>query len=303
MLRLDPSQLAPEVASLLLLRGAELPPLQWSAKPVRLAKEMLNGLGDDTKLLGCASVASQPMAAAVRALLYLWNGHLADCATWGRTAPPQERIYLDALAARHAGQPDNSKTLYTQLGAHVILSVLHQQSGELIGLGVDPLLARFKGILVQAGEWEPYMFIDLYEQARAGKLSQATEQIIRQLQSLEYELLFTHCYEAARGMPLPARPAATAPPRRKPALAPARRPARKPQDDILPAARAKTPAPPPKCPAVALPKDCVGIMCPKCGETNVVPDNARGRGHVCRKCQAQFLVPPKKAPVPAARST
>ncbi|UCE60738.1 MAG: hypothetical protein JSU63_03100 [Phycisphaerales bacterium] len=50
MIDLDVSQLAPDIANLLMLRGADLPPLEWHCKPVQAAKDMLDRITDDTAL-------------------------------------------------------------------------------------------------------------------------------------------------------------------------------------------------------------------------------------------------------------
>ena len=102
MIDLDTAQVAPDVANLLMLRGADLPPFQWQKKPNPAAKEMLDRITEDTALLRQESLADEGMSAAVRALLYLWNGWLVECSMYAQAAPDKERIFLSALCDLNA---------------------------------------------------------------------------------------------------------------------------------------------------------------------------------------------------------
>jgi hypothetical protein len=61
------------------------------------------------------------------------------------------------------------------------------------------VLARLRQILGESKTWESFLFVDAYELARTGKMKDAGVQMVRQLQCLEFELLFRHCCETALG--------------------------------------------------------------------------------------------------------
>ncbi len=71
MIKLDPAQLPPRVTAAVLARGTDLPSLEWHKHPNRAARTALDAIPNDTELLGRESLTNVPMAAAVRALLYL----------------------------------------------------------------------------------------------------------------------------------------------------------------------------------------------------------------------------------------
>ena len=48
-----------------------------------------------------------------------------------------------------------------------------------------------------AGRWDPFAFIDQCEQQRGTGTEQ--EQVLRQVQRIEWDLLFSHCYRLAVG--------------------------------------------------------------------------------------------------------
>ena len=294
MLKLDLSRMPPEMAGVLLLRGAELPPVSWSDRPNRAGRTQLSAVRTEEDLLKCKVLVDAGMAGAVRALLYLWHGWLEECERSAQAVPARERSYLTALRARHAGQTTEAKLALAEVTGHDIHPELLTYALEVIGLGVDPILKRFKDTLTMASEWEPFLFVDLCEQGRLGSLCNATEQIVRRLQAMEFELLLAHCYAAATGRRLAERSEERVEPR------PRRREPTRPKTPPAPAPKAETPAKPaaaapPPPPKPRLPADRIGVQCPKCAEANIVPAAARGRPHTCVKCAAAFLIPAKKA--------
>lgn len=306
MIDLDTQRFPADIANLLLLRGADLPSLQWQLRPNQSAKEMLDKLPDDADLFRRKSLPDEGMCAGVRALLYLWNGWPTECRMFAQAAPEPERLYLDSIMERHAGHPHESKAILQQLEDHPIHPRLMSYTLEVIGLGSDPALNRLKQMLELGETWEPFSFIDLFEQVRAGKVCNSTEQIVHGIQCREFELLFVHCYEAGTGEQIPEAPAAEAPERRKPkpatkARSPRPRPPEKPKEPAKGAAKdspvgARTGLLPQKGPRV-------GTRCPKCTHMVILPVSRRGTKERCPKCQTAFLIPGKPPAKPVATST
>ncbi len=202
MIKLDTSQIPPRVAAVLMQRGAQLPPIQWHINPNQSGKRYLDESTDDKTLLGCDPLADDEMAAAVRALLFFWNGWPAESVMHAHLAPDKERGYIDALIKRQAGDSAASKDLLQKISEHPIYKPLGDYATEEIGLSVAPGLKRLREVIAFGELWEPYAYADVYEQARAGQLDPAGERVVRSLQCREFELLFAYCLEAATGRKL-----------------------------------------------------------------------------------------------------
>ncbi len=310
MIELQPSQLASEVSALLLSSGAEIPSLQWHLRPKQFTKSTLDTI-DDAKLFDRETLADEGMVAAVRALLYVWNGWPHEASMFAQAAPDPERTYVAGFCERQLGHADRAKACFREIDNHPIYTPLAAHAVEAIDKAAEPLLRRFKELLEFGETWEPFLFIDLVEQACAGKLAEDSNTAIRKLQCYEFELLLRHCYERAIGEPLPEvdseeskaeqeerirqvrrlrdlhRPARIPRPER-------RQNERKPPGDEKTAGSATPPAPATQA--------TVKIACPKCGAVTSFPESSRGRSGNCGKCGAAFLIPKKDAGAAGASS-
>ncbi len=293
MLDIDPSQLPPEINALLLRRGTSVPPLHWSGHPIRAGRDTLEQLDDDA-LFRRKEFADQAMAGAVRALLHLWLGYPDDCVMYAQSVPDPHQAFLAGVAARHNDQADEAKLGFQKFDDHPILKPLADFALGAIGKSTDRSLNRFKGMLEMGGGWEPFLFIDLCGQARSGKLTTDGEEIVRQIQCMEFELLFRHCYEAATGQKIQLRSAASAAnheARRMMArkLAKGHRPGRAPQARKSAETAKAEPA------TQSKPKSAPGggeitIACPKCGKPLRVPAASRGKIKRCDNCKTDLKV-------------
>ncbi|MCP4590247.1 MAG: hypothetical protein GY842_05865 [bacterium] len=298
MIELDPSLLAPDVAVLLQLRGAALPPLAWHLRPNNPAKRMLDERSQDTALLSIPKVIDEGMAGVVRAALYLWNGWADECRQYAESGPQSERQYLLGVCARQANQLDEAKSFFQQVPEHPIYTPMAERAPKIIGSGGGAMLQRYRAILEQDVRWETCAFVDLWGQAAAGKLGSAGEQTVQELQCLEFELLFKHCYEQATGQKLRARVKETIDREAVVRMrknresrareARGRRPeAQRPEQ--------KTGPEPAKQPVAERPKTDIVLACPKCKTKASIPISSRGSQHRCTKCGASFLVPRDQA--------
>ena len=289
MIELDPSQFPSHITNVLMLRGAGVPPLLWQERPNATAKALIDGVVDDGALFGGRRLVDESMSAAVRALLYLWNGWYAECEMYAQAAPEPERSYLSVFALRQKGCPREAKALLMQIDNHPIYGSLSEFALETIAVGSDAALNRLKQIIKLGEAWEPFAFADLYEQARSAGESDSIRRTVCTIQCREFELLFAYCFEKATGEPL-ARQTEKAAPRR---VLP--RPTPKPNKPKLqnpPASRAQPSeqTKPPLLRKIA----GISVACPRCHHVCPVPEERRGAKHVCPKCSAAFLVPVKK---------
>jgi len=300
----------PEVTALLLARGTALPALVWQARPNQAAKTTLDAM-DDAKLFGRDGISDEQMAAAVRALLYLWHGWPDDCQMYSQTATAAERTYLEAIRQRQAGDAEQAKTAFRQLNEYPTCQKLASHALELIGSHGGPLLQRLKQIVELDEQWEPFMFVDVFEQACTGKLDLTDEELVRRIQAEEFALLFVHCYEQATG-------SAVGPRGRdetttddesnlkrmreliqKRKKAGARRPGitqhgRPPGPTPAAGSQESSDEPRKDQPAVKPPSGFIRVVCPKCRHVLRLPESAHGGHHLCSQCGIVFAIPAKK---------
>ena len=298
MADLNIGRLAPDVAALLWKVGGDLPPLLWQDRANPAARKTLDEV-DEHRLFGRQELKSDAMASAVKALLYLWNGWPADGSMYGQLAEPNERAYIAALCERHLGRTDAAKKLFQQLDGHPIFSDLAASALKLAGSVAEPSIQRLRQIIALDSLWEPYVFVNLHAMAVAGRSSPRAQEVIRQIQKVEFDLLFAHCYRAATDEDVLLAPTTDEGATRKPS----RRIAR-------PSVR--TPSPTPKAPARSAPEPArseppklagtVNVQCPRCGMVGVFAAAACGKTGQCSKCRAHFMIPKRKTGAMAGTS-
>jgi hypothetical protein len=323
MIDLDPSLLAPEITYLVMLRGAQVPPLMWTERRQELGRQHL-GQMNDRKLFGRGSYANAEMAHAVRALLYLWNGWLKETVTAVTSAPEKERQYIVGLCQRQAGNPTEAKVRFQALAGHPILRPLGRFATEHLkgcsGLQSEVVI-KFGQILESRNAWEPSVFTDIFEAARTGKIDESGADVIRALQCREWEILFRYCYEVTTGEPLVKagdeyrntidRQKMRERRREQEQLRKQKAKLHEVQREKSSADPADTPrgaprgaGPGPDMPDLRQPPapNTFALACPACNSVQRVPNTARGHAARCAECKQIFGVPKAKAkPVPAGK--
>lgn len=301
MIKLDTSRMPPRIVAALMARGAQLPPLEWHINPSRNAKQTLDEVEDTRALLGREELADPAMADAVRALLYVWNGWPGEAVMTAQLAPDRERAYVEAFCKRQTGDSAAAKDLFRQVGEHPIYTPLGEYAQEMIGRTSLSMLKRLRDMIAFGGQWEPYIFSDAFHQALTSNLDVAGDQIIRNLQCYEFELLFGHCLDAAAGEKLAKYQASTPTTARRtpPPKTPPRRPAQPTPTPTPPKEAPKSEGPKPKAAPKPIATNDVGVMCPKCRKLLTFPESARGSAGRCDECSATFLIPQKAASSPA----
>jgi len=303
---------APEVTAMLLARGTALPALVWHGRPNHAAKTTLDAI-DDAKLFGRDAVSDPHMAAAVRSLLYLWNGWPDDCHMHSQGAGTQERAFLEGIRQRHAGNTEQAKAAFRELNGYSPYQKLARRALELIGPHGDPLLQRLKQIVELDGQWEPFMFVDVFEQARTGKLDSAGEELVRRIQAEEFALLFIHFYQQAVGKTVGSRgrdETATdgeSNLKRMRELIQKRKSASVRRSGSAQRRRQSSPTltGTSQGPSDGSEKDIkavkpaggfIRVACPKCHHVLRLPESVRGGHHLCSQCGIIFAIPAKTEP-------
>lgn len=286
MVEIDLSKLATEVSNILMMRGTSLPPLCLGDHAHTQAGSMIDEMPDD-KLFGVAQVNNPDMAMAIRSLLFIRCGLLSEGSMFAMMAPRLECDYICGFAERNLGHKDAAKSHFQKVQEHPVYQTLFKEALSLLKHSMDKRLTRLHDILELHGDWEPYAFIDVYEEARDGQMSSASEDTVRQIQAIEFNALFLHCYKQLMGIdarkaefkhnpdvqrrrPVPTRhpkPAASAP-------------------ASTPATPSKTAPTPPKAPS-----NEVRVGCPKCKTIQTFDASQRGQKVQCNKCAVTFAIP------------
>ncbi len=195
----DHSRLSPKASAIFLLRGTALTPLRWFEHGNNNARATLEDLSD-TQLFAPHNIADPPMALLLRGLLYLWHSLPEEAPMVAAGAPDPELNYLTGLVQRHMGKPNEAKATFQKIESHPVYETIAPKALEMMGLGVDPAIKRVADIIRMNEAWEPFAFIDLYEQAREEQLPGASVELVRELQQYEFMLLLRHCYLNACGV-------------------------------------------------------------------------------------------------------
>lgn len=291
-MELDTSQLPPRIVTALMLRGSQLPALQWHLNPNRTAKNLLDEAVTAADLFGMETVADEGMSAAARALLYLWNGWPEDARQWALKAPERERAYLEGLIERQQGNPDAAKTHFQATEEHPVYAPLAEFVPKAVADVKCSHLKRLGEVIAFVEQWEPFVFTDVFQLALEGQLDEDAQQVVRGIQGHEFEQLFKCYYQAATGRELKKQDSVAAPPqpkRRKPVTKSVRPPI--PQAQKESTVKSK---PPPMKPLLRPGLDVV-VLCPHCNEPNKTAETLRGTVQSCCKCRASFKVPAKAA--------
>ena len=282
MVELDFSTMAPEVATLLNMRGNLVPPLRWGDEAYAPAKGRLDAL-KDAQLIEPHKPREREMLAALRALLHLWNGHLEAAAKSAEGAPKTTGLYIQGVVLRHQNRADDAKVCLRQVGGYATDMKLYSAASQLLPRAQHSLLKRFEDLLLLKKTWDPFAFVDLHKVAVDGRLDRPSELVIRNLQAEEFRLLLVHAYRKATGEDPTVR------------LEPADSPAKRRRDRDAAdrkAAGTKAGAAAASKSEAAKPKDQkVRIGCPKCRHINALDASKRGGTVRCAKCTTPFTVP------------
>ncbi|MFQ5411121.1 MAG: hypothetical protein ACE5EC_02450 [Phycisphaerae bacterium] len=286
-----------EILALLMLRGSDVPRLKWHENPIALARRSLDAI-DDIRLFRPQTLRDLSMAAAVRALLYLWCGWSKECREHADAAPEREGLYLLALCHRQMRRLGRARRLLRTLGDHPIHAGLAEYAVHIPGMRREPAFDRFLRLIERENRWESFLFADLYEQAASRRLERQGVMLIRKLAGKEAELLFRYCYEAAvgeaiEGLSDDGRDAAPPEPvKPQPATHPAPQTRQRPPRTTSRAAPTRTGASGAVPPLTA---GVIKIICPSCRMISPLPPSTRGGITCCKHCQTAFHVPVRQS--------
>jgi len=182
----DVSFYAPLIADLL---HEPWVPLLEAGTPNREVRIRLEALSNDNAFAP-RRVRDRGMADACRAGLWLYHNFLDESHAISQEMHTPTGSYWHGLMHRREPDFDNSKYWFHRVGTHPVYEALRRDAAELAGDA--PSAASF---LRTQSTWEPFAFVDLCAAVLVGRAP--CEELCRQIQKREWELLFDWCYRQA----------------------------------------------------------------------------------------------------------
>ncbi|MBI4548262.1 MAG: hypothetical protein HY707_09795 [Ignavibacteriae bacterium] len=146
------------------------------------------------QVFGFIKVSDKTAARLCLAGLWLLYDHLDECHKIAQSIETKEGSYWHAIMHRREEDFSNSKYWFRQVGDHPIFSVLFEKLKKLSASSVQEQSTTF---LREQKRWDPFAFVDLCESAV--NTHTPLENLCRQIQQVEWQLLFDYCYNKAVG--------------------------------------------------------------------------------------------------------
>jgi len=175
-----------------LLERAGRMPLD-AGTPDAVIGRRLAALGPADLFAGWAAVADPAAAAACLSALWLRFGFLDESHRLSQGIATVEGSFWHAIMHRREGDYANAKYWFRRVGEHPVFASLKDAAADVALMGDGPA-AR---VVAAQAAWDPFVFVDLCEiVVAAGK---PDDLLWCQIQRLEWEILFDHCWLAATG--------------------------------------------------------------------------------------------------------
>jgi hypothetical protein len=174
-----------------LLAGAQLNEL-GPGHPDQSALAKLKAVSLD-EALAPAKIADRGMAEACLAGLYLMYDGFEESHTISQSIETPSGSYWHGILHRREPDYGNAKYWFRRVGRHPVFERLVGAAREL---AASERLDRASAFLAEQRDWDPFHFVDLCEAAAEGKSTCAM--LCRNVQQKECELLFDHCFRAAK---------------------------------------------------------------------------------------------------------
>jgi hypothetical protein len=186
----DPTDYGSQVASL--LRDERLPSL-GVGRPNIAAREALDGVATDD--LFADAPTDREMARACLSALWLWHDFLDESHAISQEIDTPSGSFWHGIMHRREGDFGNAKYWFRRVGRHPVFEPLALAAKEE---AESPQTASSLAGEFTASEWDPYRFIDLCERA-VNSNDPHDQDLLRRIARREWQLLFDHCYRAAKG--------------------------------------------------------------------------------------------------------
>jgi len=163
-------------------------------RPTGASRAALEALTVD-ELFGGRKIVDRAMAQCCLAALWLYHDFLDESHTLSQEIETPSGSYWHGIMHRREPDSSNAKYWFRRVRQHEIYPALAADARRLAV--EEPTLDRTAEFLRDQQDWDPYAFIDLCESARLGR-SPAIN-LCQAIQEREWQLLLTHCFQAATG--------------------------------------------------------------------------------------------------------
>ena len=166
-----------------LLTTAELPQLGPVARPGVQAEATLQRAFND--VLPTSKIPEERQQ-LIRALVLLWHDHLEAAHVIAQSIDNADGAFVHGIVHRREPDYGNAKYWFRRVGNHPAFAAMVKRVEDLLDAkGQSVLLRR----LTPNGEWDPFAFIDLCEEAANKKTGDTAVSFLREIQRIETEVL------------------------------------------------------------------------------------------------------------------
>jgi hypothetical protein len=162
--------------------------------PNGAVQDRLDALGVET-LFGGRRIKDWDMANACLAGLWLYHDFLEESHSLSEAIHTQTGSYWHGIMHRREPDYSNSKYWFRRVAEHPVFEALRQAAARFAAS--CETLDESAAFLLSQPAWNPFAFVDLCEAAVAGQ--SPCENLCREIQQREWELLFDFCYHRAIG--------------------------------------------------------------------------------------------------------
>jgi hypothetical protein len=162
------------------------------SQPLVAQRKKLESLSIDTAFAP-HKVVDRTMAKACLAGLWLRFDFLDESHAISQEIKTTSGSYWHGVMHRRELDYDNAKYWFHRVGEHAVFAPLCA-AGRNVARATNPADPAAKLLTMQT-QWDPFRFIDLVAAATHGK--SPNEQLCREIQRIEWALLFDFCFRAA----------------------------------------------------------------------------------------------------------
>lgn len=153
---------------------------------------------DAAQLVSPQSLTSREFGNCVRSALFLYLSALDDSHKISQDIPSTTGSFLHGVMHRQEPDYSNSKYWFRRVGDHELFPRLRESTLEMLGQQGEAVSERLRDDIGRQPAWDPCWFVDQCELANRGG-DAGLVSVLRQIQLLEWQLLFDYCYRKAVG--------------------------------------------------------------------------------------------------------
>ncbi len=199
----DPSTYGSVIASILAPheRGSRLMPLAPTGPLRGQGLTRIRGLSS-SDLFAATPITAPDFADCVRSALFLYFSDLDESHTISQSIGTPTGSFLHGIMHRQEPDFGNAKYWFRRVGGHEVFAALREASLEALSGAEGEIesaeagaAASLRTAIEGRTQWDPLWFVDQCEAAGGG--DSGLQHRLQEIQLLEWQLLFDHCYRKA----------------------------------------------------------------------------------------------------------